>query len=93
MRQISTYIATSEVTALEHECRDHTVKLGTLIAKAFLAGAEGTEVLSGLGNDVIIESEIDSASLGCNIVSVSLHSLEAQIKQRLARSVKGGTHA
>lgn len=69
----STYITTSEVTALEHELRNHTVKLGTLEAKAFLAGGEGTEVLNGLGNDVVIEIEIDSASLGCNIVSVPLH--------------------
>jgi len=59
------YVATGEVASLKHELRDHAVELGALVAEAFLASAEGTEVLSGLGDDVIVEGEIDSAGLVC----------------------------
>lgn len=59
------YVATGEVASLKHELRDHAVELGALVAEAFLASAEGTKVLSGLGDDVIVEGEIDSAGLVC----------------------------
>lgn len=39
------------------------MELGALVAEAFLASAEGTEVLGGLGDDFIVEGEIDSAGL------------------------------
>lgn len=39
------------------------MELGALVAKAFLASAEGTEVLGGFGDDFIVEGEIDSAFL------------------------------
>ena len=39
------------------------MKFGALIAKAFLAGAEGAEVLGGLRYDVIVEEKIDAAGL------------------------------
>ncbi len=60
---MKTYVATGEVTTLEHEVGDHTVKLWALISKAFLAGAKGPEVLGGFGNDLIVEIEVDSTLL------------------------------
>ena len=56
-----TYVATGEVTALKHELRDDTVELAALVAEALLAGAERTEVLGGLGNDVVEELKVDAA--------------------------------
>ncbi len=58
-----THVATSEVAALQHELRDDSVELATLVAEAVLAGAESTEVLGGLGDDVIVEFEVDASSL------------------------------
>lgn len=55
------YVATGEVTTLEHELGDDAVEDGVLVAKALLAGAEGTEVLSGLGDDVVEEFKLNSA--------------------------------
>ena len=62
-----TYVATGEVTSLKHELRDHTVKFGVGVAKAFLAGAEGTEVLGCFGDIAVVEEKVDSAGLvfGC----------------------------
>lgn len=51
-------VASGEITALDHELLDHTVETGALVVErlarlafALLAGAEGTEVLGGLGYD------------------------------------------
>ena len=41
-------VALGEVTALKHECLDHTVEARALVAVALLASAQGTEVLDGL---------------------------------------------
>ena len=57
----STYVSTGEVTPLEHEIRNHTVKLGTLVAKALFSSAQSTEILSSLGDDIVIQVEIDAA--------------------------------
>lgn len=58
-----TYVATGEVTALEHEVGDDAVESGSLVAEALLAGAESAEVLSGLGDVLIEEVEVDALSL------------------------------
>lgn len=60
-----TYVATGEVTALKHELRDDTVELAALVAEALLAGAERTEVLGGLGDDVVEELKVDAARALC----------------------------
>ena len=57
------YVAASEVTTLEHEVWDDTVELAAGVAEALLAGAEGTEVLSGLGDDIVVDVEVDAAGL------------------------------
>jgi hypothetical protein len=41
------------------------VELGAGVAEALLASAESAEVLSGLGDNVVVESEVDAASAGC----------------------------
>ena len=62
---VCSYVATGEVTTLEHELGDHTVELGAGVAEALLAGAESTEVLSSLGDNIIVEGEVDAAGASC----------------------------
>jgi hypothetical protein len=38
------------------------VEAGTLVAESLLTSAESTEVLSGLGDDVVEQLELDGAS-------------------------------
>ena len=59
----NTHVATSKVSTLKHELWNHTMELGTAIAKALLSGAEGTEVLGGLGHDIIVKCEVDATGL------------------------------
>ena len=61
-------IARGEVTALDHELLDDAVEDGPLVvqrlarlADAFLAGAEGSEVLGRLGHDIVVQLECDAA--------------------------------
>jgi len=59
-------VAAGEVAALKHEAGDDAVEGAALEAEAFLAGAEGFEVLGGFWNDIIVKNEVDTASLwGC----------------------------
>lgn len=62
---VCSYVATGEVTTLEHELGDHTVELGAGVAEALLAGAKSAEVLSSLGDSLIVEGEVDAAGAGC----------------------------
>jgi len=62
---VCSYVATGEVTTLEHELGDHAVELGAGVAEALLASAESAEVLSGLGDDIVVEGEVDAAVAGC----------------------------
>ena len=62
---VCSYVATGEVTTLEHELGDHTVELGAGVAEALLASAESAEVLSGLGDNIIVEGEVDAAGASC----------------------------
>jgi len=64
-----THVATSEVTSLKHELRDHTVELAARVAEALLAGAEGSEVLGGLWNGVVEELEVDAAGTSYSLFS------------------------
>lgn len=45
------------------------MELGPSIAKALLASAKGTEILSGLRSDIVVEVEIDAAALFCGEIS------------------------
>ena len=56
-----TYVATGEVTALKHEVGNHTVELGAGVAEALLARAQGAEILSRLGDDIVEQVEVDAA--------------------------------
>lgn len=47
------------------------MELGAGVAEALLVGAEGTEVLNGLGDDVVEELEVDAAAAGCERMRVS----------------------
>lgn len=61
----SAYVATGEVTTLEHELRDDAVEGRAGVTEALLASAESAEVLSGLGDNVVVEVEVDAAGLLC----------------------------
>jgi|SRR5690242_11783256 len=56
-----THVAFREITALDHEVLDNTMEGRALIAEALLAGSEGTEVLSGLGDGLAVEANGDTA--------------------------------
>jgi hypothetical protein len=75
-----TDIATSEVTTLQHELRDDAVELAALVAEALLAGAESTEVLSGLRDYIVVEVEVDATLLSCckRLVSTSSQLIETR---------------
>lgn len=60
-----TDVTTGEVTALKHEIRNDAVERGALVPEALLAGAESAEVLSSLGDDRVVELEVDAAALDC----------------------------
>lgn len=70
MRRV-TYIATGEITSLKHEVGDHTMELGAFVSEPFLASAKGAEVLGRFRGDVIVEDEVDSASLFCSPESLA----------------------
>jgi len=55
---------------LKHELRYHTVKLGTGVSKALLTSTKSTEVLGGLGDNIVIEIKVDAAALLCPAVSI-----------------------
>lgn len=57
------YVATGEVTTLEHELGNDAVERRASVAEALLAGAESTEVLSGLGDNIVEEVEVDATGL------------------------------
>lgn len=61
---MKTYVTTSEVSTLKHEVGNDTVELAALVAEALLAGAQGAEVLGGLGDDIVEELEVDAAGAG-----------------------------
>lgn len=59
----TTHIATSEVTALEHELWDDTVELGAGVALSFGLLAQLLEVLGRQRDHVVVELEVDAAAL------------------------------
>lgn len=72
------YVATGEVTTLEHELGDDAVEGRSSIAEALLAGAESTEVLGGLGDNIVEEVEVDATGLAC----AGGNKMSARIEQR-----------
>lgn len=59
------YVAASEVTTLEHELGNDAVESRALVSETLLAGAESTEVLSSLGDNIVVEDEVDATLLLC----------------------------
>ena len=68
-----TYVATSEVTTLEHELRDDAVERRALVSLTFRSDAELSEVLGSLRHDVIVEIEVDRFLVHCSFVSLLIH--------------------
>lgn len=61
----ATNVVAGEVTTLEHELGDDTVEAGSLVTLSLGELAKLTEVLGGLGDNIIEEVEGDATSLGC----------------------------
>ena len=57
----SSAVVVGEVSSLEHELGDDSVEAWSGIAEALLTSAESSEVLSSLGDYVLVEFEGDSA--------------------------------
>ena len=55
-------VVVGEVTSLAHEIGDDTVEAGSLVSESLLAGAQSTEVLGGLGNNIGSQLHGDSSS-------------------------------
>lgn len=56
-------VTSGEVTTLEHKVGDDTVERRTGITETLFASAESTEVLGGLGDNIVVELE-DNAAKG-----------------------------
>jgi len=76
-------VAPGEVTALEHEAGDDSVEGAALEAEALLASAEGSEVLGGLGDDVVVEGEVDSLRLWRGTVGLGVLHIEEDVLRHL----------
>jgi len=72
-------VASSEVTALKHEAGDDSVEGAAFEAEAFLAGAEGSEVLGGLGDNVVEEGEVDAFGLWGRVVGLGKLHVEVDL--------------
>jgi hypothetical protein len=59
-----THVATGEVTTLEHELGNHTVEGRALVTLTLLGIAKLSEVPGSLGDLLVVEVEVDAASLG-----------------------------
>jgi len=59
--QIHPESRSTHVTTLEHELGNDPVESRTGIAETLLTGTERTEVVGGLGNDVVVKLESDAA--------------------------------
>ena len=57
------YIATGEVSSLEHELGNHTVEFRARVSETLLTGAESTKVFSGFRDDILKEIEVYAARL------------------------------
>lgn len=53
-------IVVSEIATLAHEIRDHPVETATLVAKTLLSGAESTEVLCRLRDNILPQLHHDA---------------------------------
>ena len=87
---VGTHVATGEVTALKHELRDDAMELGSAVAKALLTSAKGTKVLSGLGNDVVVEVEVDTAGLVYGEISQGLNAVNIVALEDSVQWLKAG---
>lgn len=71
----------SEITALKHELRNHTVERGIFVAITLLAGRELPEVVCGFGDDLVVQFEDDSTSLTITNLDVKLGGQEANMSK------------
>lgn len=71
-RLATSAVALGEVAALNHEVLDDTVESRSLVAEALFASGEGTEVLSGLGDSLAVETKGDAANALVAVLDVEV---------------------
>jgi len=60
-RLAASSISFREITSLDHEVLDDTVESRAFVTESLLASSESTEVLSGLGDGLAVETDGDAA--------------------------------
>lgn len=65
-------VALGKVTTLDHELLDNTVEGRALVAEALLASGKSSEVLSGLGDSLSIQTHDNSAQLLVAVLNVKV---------------------
>ena len=53
----------SKVATLGHEISNNSVELGPYVAKSLFLSAEGSEILSSLGDYIVVEVKVHTAPL------------------------------
>lgn len=72
-------ITIGEVTTLNHELLDDSVESRSLVTKALLPSAQSTEVFSGLGHCLPIETNHDSSQFFVAVCDIKID-LTAAVK-------------
>ena len=70
-------ITVGEVTTLDHELLDDPVESGSLVTEAFFPCAQSTEVLSGLGDRLPVETNHNSAQFLISMCDIEIDLKEA----------------
>lgn len=60
-----THVAASKVASLKHELRDHSVELGSFVAKSVLASTKMLEIFAGVGSSLVEQFKVDTSGLVC----------------------------
>ena len=68
------------------------MELGAGVAKALLASAKGTEVLSGPGRDIFVQVEVDTAGLICDKVRHGSDAMRPAALEDLVQWQKWGSN-
>lgn len=77
LRGLRTYIAACEIASLDHEVIDDAVEVRVFVPELLAAGtgvanAELSEIVGGLGDDAVVELELEAALLHLTGQSISI---------------------
>ena len=78
----SSAVSSGEVATLAHEVGDDTVEGGSLEAVSLLAGAQGAEVLTGLGDNVSSQLKLTISVQISPLPDMSQHIFSSRLQWR-----------